>query len=503
MILIHAPVSKPCEPPAGIARLCGSLKRHGIACDVMDASLEGILSLLDKPPMSSDTWTSRAFRHLPAHLRLLTRSEGYENADRYRRAVLDVNRVIEKSVGLGHVRISLGNYSDRTLSPLRSGDLITAAERPHKNPFYGYFVDKIHGFLEDKESRAVGFSLNYLNQALCTFSMMGIVRHEFPRVKIILGGGLVTSWMRRPGWKNPFAGLVDEMVPGPGEEALVSILHKEYVKGADSPDYDPFLGNKYFAPGFILPYSASSGCYWHRCSFCPEKAEGNPYSPIAPGQVLEEIKGITKRSNPVLVHFLDNAISPALLGEIARHGLDSPWYGFARITKLLADPDFCCALKKSGCVMLKLGLESGNQDVLDDLEKGIDLDEASRVLRSLKRAGIGTYIYLLFGTPAETMERARRTLNFTVTHRECIDFLNLAVFNMPVCGPDSQRFETRPFYQGDLSLYADFIHPSGWNRASVRAFLDREFKRHPAIASILKRDPPLFTSNHAPFFVSS
>jgi hypothetical protein len=503
MILIHPPVSKPCEPPPGIARLSGSLRRHRIPCEVMDASLEGILSLLGKAPMSLDTWTSRAFRHLPAHLHLLTRREGYENVDRYRRAVLDINRVIEKAVAPGDVRVSLANYSDRALSPLNSGDLIAAAEKPHKNPFYEYFIDRIQGFLDEEEHGVVGFSLNYLNQALCTFSMMGILRKQSPHVKIILGGGLVTSWMRNPGWKNPFVGLVDEMVPGPGEEALISIMGKEYVKGADSPDYDSFLRNKYFAPGFILPYSASSGCYWHRCSFCPEKAEANPYRPIAPAQALEEVKRIAKRSSPVLLHFLDNAMSPALLEEIASHGLDSPWYGFARMTKDLADPDFCLALKSSGCVMLKLGLESGDQDVLDCLQKGIDLEEASRVLRSLKRAGIGTYVYLLFGTPAETMERARRTLDFTVRHGECIDFLNLAVFNMPVCGPDSEEFEMRPFYEGDLSLYASFSHPSGWDRLSVRTFLEREFKRHPAVAPILRRDPPLFTSNHAAFFLLS
>jgi hypothetical protein len=34
----------------------------------------------------------------------------------------------------------------------------------------------------------------------------------------------------------------------------------------------------------------------------------------------------------------------------------------------------------------------------------------------------------------------------------------------------------------------------------VRRFLDREWKRHPLIAPILRRDPPIFTSNHAPFF---
>ncbi len=49
--------------------------------------------------------------------------------------------------------------------------------------------------------------------------------------------------------------------------------------------------------------------------------------------------------------------------------------------------------------MLKLGIESGDQDVLDQLNKGIDLSTVSAVLKSLKKAGIAAYCYFLFGTP--------------------------------------------------------------------------------------------------------
>ena len=68
MILIHPPVAKPSEPPAGIAKLCGGLNHHGIKYRVLDANLEGLLSLLKTPPVSQDTWTYRAFRHLSGHL---------------------------------------------------------------------------------------------------------------------------------------------------------------------------------------------------------------------------------------------------------------------------------------------------------------------------------------------------------------------------------------------------------------------------------------------------
>jgi radical SAM superfamily enzyme YgiQ (UPF0313 family) len=151
--------------------------------------------------------------------------------------------------------------------------------------------------------------------------------------------------------------------------------------------------------------------------------------------------------------------------------------------------------------MLKLGLESGHQTVLDSLHKGIHLEEASSALKNLKKAGIATYIYLLFGTPGEGLMEGRRTLEFVVNHQDSIGFLNLAIFNMPIYGPQTQQVETKSFYEGDLSLYMNFDHPKGWSRPLIRQFLDKEFKRHPAIASILRRDPPVFTSNHAPFFV--
>ncbi|MCX5906184.1 MAG: radical SAM protein, partial [Deltaproteobacteria bacterium] len=176
------------------------------------------------------------------------------------------------------------------------------------------------------------------------------------------------------------------------------------------------------------------------------------------------------------------------------------WYGFARITRHLADLDFCLALKRAGCVMLQLGLESGDQGILDQLEKGVDLEVASQALRALKRAGIATYVYLLFGTPAETVEEARKTLAFVADRHDQIGYLNVAIFNLPLGGLEGQELATEEFSEGDLSLYTNFSHPRGWHRNLVRQFLDKEFKRHPAIAPILRREPPIFTSNHAPFF---
>ena len=505
MILIHPPVAKLSEPPAGLARLSGALTRYGISHRMLDANLEGLLYLIDrsKPQASasSDRWTRRAFRNASGNYSSLRSWQTYLNIDRYKRAVIDLNRAIEKSVD-SRVSLGLANYKDSSLSPLRSADLMKAAERPEGNPFYPYFSKRLRGLMEKDGPSSAGFSLNYLSQALSAFAMIGFIRQNFPGMKIIVGGGLVTSWLKNPDWQDPFTGLVDTLIAGPGEQQLLSSLGIGNTGEIHyTPAYDSFPLNNYLSPGRILPYSASRGCYWNRCSFCPERAEDNPYIPLPAERAMDDLNALITNLRPSLVHLLDNAVNAALLKRLATEPLGVPWYGFARVSRLLTDMDFCRELKQSGCVMLKLGLESGDPAVLDKMQKGIDPEGASLVLKTLKEAGISTYVYLLFGTPPETLAEARNTLEFTIRHRDEIGFLNIALFNMPVCGPEISGYRTSRFYEGDLSLYTDFTHPHGWDRKQVRHFLDNEFKKHPAVSAILRRDPPLFTSNHAPLFV--
>ncbi len=500
MILIYPPVAKPSEPPAGIAKLAGTLAGNGVACRLLDANIEGLMYILQQPGSAADTWSRRAIGHRFDNLAALRDLQIYRSPDRYTRAVRDLQRVLASATQDCGLVLGLADYQHRHLSPLRSADLIEAARHPEQNPFYPYFQKRLPEMIAGAKRHFVGISLNYLSQALCAFALIGYIRQAFPGRQIVLGGGLVTSWLQRPEWQNPFSGLVDHLVAGPGEQPLLNLLGIGDAKEAHStPHYGALPLTAYVAPGLILPYSASSGCYWSKCTFCPERAEDNPYHPLPVERTLADLHELATATQPVLLHLLDNAISPGLLRALTDHPPGIPWYGFARLGRELANRVFCQALKRSGCVMLKLGLESGDQGVLDAMGKGIDLETASLALQNLKAAGIAVYLYLLFGTPAETAPQAQRTLAFVVQHREMISFLNLAIFNMPVYGPEATRYETRQFYAGDLSLYTGFRHPRGWDRKQVRNFLDHEFKQHPAIATLLKNDPPIFTSNHAAF----
>jgi len=500
ILLIHPPAAKACEPPAGIARLAGALRTRGISCRVIDANRDGQFWIFRQEVTTGDTSARRAGLHAHRNLAALQDPSVYGSPDRYGQAVYELNRLLEASSAPGGARATLANFSDPDFSPLRTGDLSATAGEDGHNPFDPYFIQELLPAVEEASPSMVGISVSFLSQALGAFRIAGLLKHAFPGMKIVFGGGLVTTWLQNRTPLDALAHLVDEWVAGPGEGRLLELAGAEAVHDA-RPDYTDLFAAPYLSPGRVLPFSASSGCFWRKCRFCPENAEKRPWKPMSAERVLDHLRGLCADIGPRLIHFLDNALHPALVDALIRNPLGIPWYGFSRFHERLADPAYGDALRRSGCVMLKLGLESGDQDVLDSMQKGIRLDAARDILRNLHRSGVGTYVYLLFGTPSEDEAAAERTLDFVREHGRFIDFLNVAIFNLPVRSPDAAGLRVRPFFKGDLGMYLDFDHPRGWERRRVRQFLDKHFRRDPAVARILRRDPPFFTSNHAPFLV--
>ena len=499
MLLVFPPLAKASEPPAGIARIAGYLKAHNQQCQLWDANIEAQLYLLHKEQSPEDTWSKRAWNNRTKNLQALQSTSLYSNQDRYQRAVRDCNRVLCKSSDLPSLSISLADFQNSELSLHQSRDLLQAAKDHDQSIFLPLYRKRVNALIREATDSFIGISLNYLSQALPAFELAGYLRKEFPGCKLIVGGGLVTSWLRSPDWVNPFGRLFDHMIEGEGELPLLNILGHDEAMHHAVPTFDDLPRDAYISPGLVIPYAASTGCYWNRCSFCPEKAEGSSYSQLSPQQVIDDLKNLKEQYQPAMVHLLDNAVAPALMRKIIQEPFGVPWYSFSRVHDDLTDSAFCRQLRHSGCVMLKLGIESGSQQVLDTMDKGIDLAKVEQALAALHSAGIMTYVYLLFGTPAETLAEARKTLEFTVRNAEYIGFLNLAVFNLPRNSAEANSLQIHEFSDGDLGLYSDFMHPKGWHRKLVRTFLAEEFKVHPAIRPILHRDPPFFTSNHAPF----
>jgi hypothetical protein len=507
MLLVYPPVSRSPEPPIGLARLSGWLRSGGVEARCIDLNQEGLDYLLALSgseevgaPRSTD---ARGLRMATA----LRESRTYENFDRYSRAVGEVSKTMRELSSRAGAIVSLGDYRDPSLSPLRKSDLIRSAEGFEGNVFFPLFEKRlppeIRRCASSGSETTIGISVCYLSQALSAFALCGYVRRAFSSSRIILGGGLITSWLACGQLEEDetFDGLVDALLPGPGEASLAAYLGLCEVRLDAAPVFEDFRELPYFAPSKILPYNFAYGCPWKRCSFCPEAAEGMPYISKDRGAAAREIRELAESESPALFHFTDNEVAPAYLRDLASSPPGAPWYGFARFSDFLLDSSACERLAASGCVMLQLGLESADQGVLEALGKGTRIEEIDRILKNLEAASIAVYLYVLFGTPAEDRDSALRTRDFIASRAQRIGFLNLALFNLPASGKEAGELETTDFYDGDLSLYSEFRHPKGWGRAEARAFLEKDFLSVPELRAIARRTPPVFTSNHAPFFL--
>jgi hypothetical protein len=195
------------------------------------------------------------------------------------------------------------------------------------------------------------------------------------------------------------------------------------------------------------------------------------------------------------IHFTDNALSPAVLETLSTTRTGALWFGFARFENLLENRHLVGHLRRAGCRMLQLGLESGSQRLLDVMRKGIRLNEAIRILKVLHGDGM----------PGESRDDALRTLEFVENHANWIDYLSCSITNLPHEFEYLEHLETFPFPGNgdDLSLYTDFRSAYGMDRRAARLFLERHFRRSPSIAEILSRTPLVFTSNHAPLFYNA
>ncbi|MCK5070020.1 MAG: radical SAM protein, partial [Desulfocapsa sp.] len=355
MLLIFPPLAKACEPPAGITRIAGFLRGNNQECQLWDANLEGQLYLLGLEQVPVDTWSKRAWKNVQRNLQSLRSNALYKNNDRYQRAVRDLNRAISRSCETSVASISLVDYQDGNFSPHQSGELLSASKKYEDNIFFPFFRERLNEILTKNPHQHIGISLNYLSQAIPTFVLAGFIKKHYPTHTIIVGGGLVTSWIRSPTWINPFTDLFDHMIAGQGEIPLLAISGHHSAPKHQAPDYSDLPLESYLSPGLILPYSASTGCYWNRCSFCPEKAEGSPYAKLSSEQVVEDLKQLVTAYHPKLIHLLDNAVAPSLMKQLILQPPGADWYGFARVSDELCNPDFCIDLRKSGCVLLKLG----------------------------------------------------------------------------------------------------------------------------------------------------
>jgi anaerobic magnesium-protoporphyrin IX monomethyl ester cyclase len=352
--------------------------------------------------------------------------------------------------------------TDLIYKPFMSSEILEALDDDQINVYRDVYRRLIKPVMEKDRPGVVGISVVQQKQLISTFTFCKMIKEDFPDTHITLGGNIITRLRDVFKEADSLFEYFDSAVVYEGENAFLQLIEAVETKSSFSglpnliykddqgihvnkevrsedlsklppPDFDGLPLDKYFIPELILPYLATRGCYWGRCTFCDHfqgYVEGFRTKQV--DQIVEEIEFLKKKHATRFFHFTDESYPPALFRKLSRQLIekktDIVWTTHMRFEESLLDEPVWQDAWDSGCRYLHFGYESGNQRVLKLMDKATDLTAIQTNLRMSSDAGIWNHIMGFFGFPGETLEEVEDSKNFVHNNRENIQSLGFMTF---------------------------------------------------------------------------
>src|SRR6478752_2798244 len=254
-----------------------------------------------------------------------------------------------------------------------------------------------------------------------------------------------------------------------------------------------FIG--YLKHPYISFYSGR-GCK-SRCTFClwPQTIGGHRYRTRSVGHVIEELAWAQKAFPQVKEFFFDDDTLTdniprveALAREIGKLGIVWSCNAKANVPRATLK-----ILKDNGLRLLLVGYESGNQQILHNIKKGMLVDVAKRFAKDCRELGIVTHGTFILGLPGETKETIEETIRFAIE-------INPHTLQVSLAAPYPGTFLYKQAQENNWFAHqnADMLSDRGVQLASlsyphlshteifqsVDAFYRRFYFRAPKIAAI-------------------
>ena len=170
-----------------------------------------------------------------------------------------------------------------------------------------------------------------------------------------------------------------------------------------------------------LPVVTARGCAF-KCTFCHYVFWNDPYRNRSPKSILGEVKLLIEKYNVDYIEFWDDLSFASaiqvekLCDEILASGLKFKWVASVRVdlfSRARLDEKEALRvakkMKRAGCYAAGFALESGNQEILEMMNKHIEVDAFYTTVKILKEADITCHTSVVFGYPTENKETIAQT----------------------------------------------------------------------------------------------
>jgi anaerobic magnesium-protoporphyrin IX monomethyl ester cyclase len=261
---------------------------------------------------------------------------------------------------------------------------------------------------------------------------------------VVLGGPI--SWSYSPEYLFEAMPNIDYIVFGEGERTFVEFLESLYngkenllyrIPGLlyrnDTRSQQEKIRPKISAREFpvpnwgiidrskmirLLPVETARGCPY-KCQFCSERTYWDTVRYKDADAIVAEIKSNIKNFGTTVFRIADSCFSApvkrcrALCKRLASEFTCNEairWSSFARVDNL-QDIATLKDMKDAGCVALDIGMESGDAQVLKNMNKGYSPEMIIRAVTNAKTAGIFTHCNVVVGFPGESKKSISNTID--------------------------------------------------------------------------------------------
>jgi len=214
--------------------------------------------------------------------------------------------------------------------------------------------------------------------------------------------------------------------------------------------YDISARNKHFAT-----LIATRGCPFE-CTFCDRKNRmGRRWRVRSPQNIIDEIKKIKSKYNiKEYMFFDDNFVVDQewikeLCLKIIGQKLNIIWECRARVDMI--NRIILKNMKDAGCYRIRFGFESGNNEILKIMKKGITVEQSLKCAEICKEIGVEIFGYFILGAPGETEKTMNETIELALKINP--DF---ALFSKLILIPGSEIF--------DWSIKNNYIKSDYWEK---------------------------------------
>ena len=209
-----------------------------------------------------------------------------------------------------------------------------------------------------------------------------------------------------------------------GDEVIPHRAHGSFAGFLDAPvpAWDLLDVSQYSLPMVNKSYviiETSRGCPY-TCDFCVAPIhQGHIFRERSATSIVDEMAYMVRQHGVKFFYLWGDTVTlnvksfSAICEEIIARQLNVQWFGNARADNL-QDSSFVDRLKRSGCWMLALGIETESDDTRKDMMKRLESKKIRIALKNMRASAVRSFGFFILGYPGEDVQALDRTIAYAI-----------------------------------------------------------------------------------------